>query len=106
MLINHKPLCPAWALFWPHWPAASQATVHVRATNVMQSVKYQKLLRTMRQVIFNYDGTANETKASRVLHAVKDRALRGYQPERDELGNTAEDYRQLARHGIVKSDLM
>lgn len=34
-------------------------------------MNYEKLLRRMRQRIFSYDGTPNESKAMRVLEKVK-----------------------------------
>jgi hypothetical protein len=73
-------------------------------SNVMN---YENLTRKIRQRIFDYDDAGKGEKAGRVLRKCIARKIAQRPPEqRDELGITSGEYRGLARHNILKSDLM
>lgn len=69
--------------------------------NAIKNAKYARIVRRLRQRIFTYEGD----KADRILkRAIALEVSSRPAPEIDQWGATAEDRRQLARHGIAWGD--
>lgn len=67
---------------------------------VAQLAKYERLVRRMRQRIFQYEDAGRLDQASRVLSKAITRMVAAYPPKkRDQWGFTADERRALARHG-------
>lgn len=68
-------------------------------------MNYEKLVRRIRQRIFDYydESETKGQKASRILEKALGRIPRAPRPV-DPFGATAEDRRMLARHGITWGD--